>query len=139
MGKLIGILNGAKEIARDSINEVVNKRVEEEIVDAQHCQYEHDVYRTVCSFLELKVSDAEIYRLLATHFEMDSITEASEHIRKAKAHRQIINLREYLKQQHPKSFNYRQYAEDHRLEEKLQTNPRLLDLSAEKLRVAIEK
>lgn len=139
MGKLIGILNGVKEIARDSANEVVNKRVDEEIVDAQYRQYERDVYRVVCSFLDLKLSDAEIYRLLATHFEMDSITEASEHIRKAKVHRQIINLREYLTQQHPNSFDFRQYAKDHHLEEKLRTNPKLLDLSVEKLRVAIEK
>lgn len=139
MGKLNGLLNEAKEIARDSINEVVNKRVDEEIVDAQHRQYERDVFCAVCSFLEIKVSDTEIYRLLATHFKMDSITEASEYIRKAKVHCQIINLREHLERQNPNSFNFRQYAEDHRLEEKLRTNPRLLELSAEKLRVAIEK
>lgn len=139
MNKLIGILNGAKEIARDSMNEVVNRRVDEEILAAQQRQYERDVYSAVCSFLELKLSDAEIYQLLAKYFKMDSITEASEYVRDAKISRQIVKLREYLNQKHSGSFDFRQYAENYRLEEKLKNNPKLLDISAEKLRAAIEK
>lgn len=80
-----------------------------------------------------------MYRLLQKHFKVDSIAEATEYIRAAKYTSQIIRLREYQEKNGMTAGAFRQYAIDYQLEEKLKTNPKLLDMSPEKLKAHIEK
>jgi hypothetical protein len=80
-----------------------------------------------------------MYKLLQKYFGVESILEAEECINKAKISFQIIKLREYLNEQGMTNSEFRRYADEHHLRIKLKNNPRLLDLSAEKLKLAIEK
>lgn len=106
---------------------------------AKERQRTSDIKAAVLSFIDLKVDEATMYRLLQKHFKVDSISEATEYIHAAKFSSQIIRLREYQEKNGMTAGAFRQYAKDHRLEEQLKANPKLLDMSPEKLKAYIEK
>ncbi len=91
------------------------------------------------AFLELKVKDQDIYKLLSKYFDIDSISEASGRLFSAKKSRQIKALREYCCKLGMTSREFREYAIDHNLDEKLADYERLLDMQPEKLKAIIDK
>ena len=107
--------------------------------EAQERQKNRDIELAVKAFLELKQSDVEIYRLLEKYYKIDSISEAEVLIKKVKVSSQIIKLREYMETKGMPSSEFRTYAKEHNLEVKLHENPKMLDMTAGKLKEAIEK
>lgn len=106
---------------------------------AKERQRSSDIKAAVLSFIDLKTDEATMYRLLQKHFKVDSISEATEYIHAAKFSSQIICLREYQEKNGMTARAFWQYVKDYQLEEKLKTNPKLLDMSPEKLKAYIEK
>lgn len=111
----------------------------EVVAGAKERQKATDIKAAILSFIDLKVDEATMYRLLQKHFKVDSISEVTEYIHAAKLTSQIIHLREYQENSGMTAGVFRQYAKDHQLEEKLKANPKLLDMPPEKLKVYIEK
>lgn len=124
--------------ARLSIEQVLDELRSEAAEQAAERQKMNDVRVAVRSYLELKQDDASIFRLLKKYYDIDSITEASEIISKAKFSAQIINLRLYCEENGMPAGTFRQWAKDNQLEEKLKSNSKLLDMSPEKLKANIE-
>lgn len=139
MNKFVDYLKEVGLIVKESARQDIESYYEQEITDAKLRQKLIDINSTVRAFLELNVSDVDMYKLLQKYFGVESILEAEECINKAKISFQIIKLREYLNEQGMTNSEFRRYADEHHLRIKLKNNPRLLDLSAEKLKLAIEK
>lgn len=124
---------------RDNAVDYINRCCDEEVVRAKEAQRKTDIYKAVCAFVELKQSDDVIYELLNDHFSVEDISEAREYISRASIHKQIKNLRIYCTEHGMTPFEFRRYAEEHALEEKLKSTPKLLDLTPEKLKVYLDK
>lgn len=124
---------------RDNAVDYINRCCDEEVVRAKEAQRKTDIYKAVCAFVELKQSDDVIYELLNDHFSVEDISEAREYISRARIHKQIKNLRIYCTEHGMTPFEFRRYAEEHALEEKLKSTPKLLDLTPEKLKVYLDK
>lgn len=133
------VLSSAGVMLKDGVIEAIEQHYEEEIIAEKQHQQKQDIYRATCAFVELKQSDSDIYELLNKHFKVAEIAEAKAYIKRARVHTQIIALREYCENHGMKTSDFRQYAIDHKLEEKLNSNPKFLDMPAEKLKAAIEK
>ena len=137
--KLTHILQEVCSAAGTGVQQFLDDYCLEAETAAKERQKVADIKAAVLSFIELKTDEATIYRLLQKHFKVDSIAEATEYICAAKHTSQIIRLREYQEKNGMTAVAFRQYAIDHRLEEQLKTNPKLLDMSPEKLKSYIEK
>lgn len=107
--------------------------------EGRDTQRKRDVESAIMAFLELKVKDQDIYKLLSKYFDIDSISEASGRLFSAKKSRQIKALRKYCCKFGMTSREFREYAIDHNLEEKLADDERLLDMQPEKLKAIIDK
>lgn len=119
--------------------EIIESHCDSEITEAQERQRHRDIEHATKAFLELKQNDIEIYHLLKEYFDIDSINEAEIVLGKAKISSQIGKLREYMETMGMSSSEFRVYAKEHNLNEKLRYNSKLLDMTAEKLKSAIEK
>ena len=133
-----------KEKATEFVADVIERHDDnirqDEFEFATKRQKDKDIKSAVQAFLELKASDAQIMQLLSKYFDVDSIEEANSIIIKAKKTRQIKALREYYKEQGlMNSSEFRKYSNDIDLEAKLASDQKLLDLSPEKLKKALEK
>ena len=124
---------------RDNAVDYINQCCDEEVLRAKGEQRKADIYKAVCAFVELKQPDAVIYELLNDHFAVEDISEAREYISRARIHRQIKNLRVYCTGHGMTPLEFRKYAEEHDLEERLKSTPKLLELSPEKLKVHLDK
>lgn len=102
--------------------------------EATSYQKKMDVQAAVRAFVELKVKDQEIYQLLSKYFGVDSISEVNEYLFHAKKPRQIKALRQLCERQGMQMEQFRTYAKQHKLEERLKENPKLLELTPEKLK-----
>ena len=133
---LIETVGDAYQTARDQHEgEIYNQGFEDGIA----FQRERDIRAAIKAFLDLKVHDQEIYRLLSDFFRVDSIKEVSEYLKDAKKSRQIIALRKYCEAGGMSLSEFREYAESHNLEERLQADESLLEISPDKLKKQIEK
>ena len=133
------ILQEACSVAGTGVQQFLNDYCFEAETAAKERQRTSDIKAAVRSFIDLKADEATMYRLLQKHFKVDNISEATEYIHAAKFSYQIIRLREYQEENGMTAGAFRQYAIGHQLEEKLKTNPELLDMSPEKLKAFIEK
>ena len=123
----------------DAVIDYINQYCDNEIVRAKEKQREKDISSAVCAFVELKRTDSEIYQLLNKHFCVENISEAQDHIKNARIHIQIINLRIYCTEHGMTLAEFRQYAKDHTLEKKLESTSKLREMSPEKLKAYLEK
>lgn len=142
MGKFVDILmQGARfisEAVRDSIIEAHNQELGTAFRDGMATQRRRDINSVVKMLVALGNDDGTIFSLLAEHFEIDSIHEAECLVFNARKSVQIKKLRLFYESKGlPLSF--REYAEQHGLEQKLTDNPKLLSYTPEKLMAAIEK
>lgn len=137
--KLTRILQEACSATGTGVQQFLDDYCLDAEMAAKERQKAADIKAAVLSFIDLKADEATMYRLLQKHFKVDSIAEATEYIRAAKYTSQIIRLREYQEKNGMTAGAFRQYAIDYQLEEKLKTNPKLLDMSPEKLKAHIEK
>lgn len=117
----------------------INKRCDEEVVQAKAAQKRADINKAVCAFVELKQSDSVIYGLLNDYFGVADISEAREYVKKARIHTQIVNLRIYCTENGMTNSEFRQYAIDHALEANLKATSKLLEMSPEKLKAYFDK
>lgn len=101
-------------------------------------QKDCDVKAAIMAFLELKVKDHDIYKLLSEYFGIDSISEASEYLLSAKKTRQIQALKKHCLNQGMSIRDFRSYSKEHNLEERLIEDERLLEVSPEKLKSILD-
>lgn len=102
-------------------------------------QKERDVKAAIMAFLELKVKDHDIYKLLSEYFGIDSISEASDRLFLAKKSKLIRALRKHCMSQGMSVRDFRSYITEHNLEERLAKDERLLETSPEKLKSILDR
>ena len=125
--------------ARDVVSQHESEACDEAWEAGVAYQKNIDVHAAVRSFLDLKIKDSEIFRLLSEYFQIDSIYEATKYLNDEKKSRQIIALRVYCENMGMSNMEFCEYAKSHRLEELLSTNIKLLELPPEKLKAIIDK
>lgn len=91
------------------------------------------------AFIELKQDDAHIHRLLAKHFNIDSVPEIDKYIHSAKYSIVRGRLKEYCLQNGMSSGDFLFYEKNSGLRNKLLANPKLFDMSADKLKATLDK
>lgn len=131
--------NWLADTTRNAIEDAKNDLYNEGYDKGQAAQRKRDVNAAILAFLELKVKDHEIYKLLSDYFDIDSISEASDRLFSAKMKRQIQALRKYCESQGMSSTDFRSYAKEHNLEERLAEDKRLLEMSPEKLKSILDR
>ena len=143
MGKFTDYLLSVGVYIRDAVSDeidqhydqIINEEVEEAVVSARH-RYISSATR---AFIELKVPDVEVYRLLDEYFNVKRTADAAEYLSDAKAQMQRKKFRQYMIDQGMSSQEFREYARDHELDIRLREDAKLLDMTPEKLKKAIEK
>ena len=137
--KVVQAGNWLADTTRNAIEDAKNDLYNEGYDKGQAAQRKRDVNAAILAFLELKVKDHEIYKLLSDYFDIDSISEASDRLFSAKMKRQIQALRKYCESQGMSSTDFRSYAKEHNLEERLAEDKRLLEMSPEKLKSILDR
>lgn len=136
-GNLIAnkIVNELIEAKKNNDNSFYNEGYE------HGCEFqkERDLKAVVLAFLELKVSTEKIYILLNNYFGIESIPDAARIIISAKISHQIIALRQYCSQDGMSDTQFREYAKQHKLEARLSSDEKLLELKPEKLKSLLDK
>lgn len=117
----------------------ISEREDAAYEEGKKAQRNKDIRYAIEAFIELKQDDSMIFDLLNRHFGIESIPEVQTHIKAARRHIQIIKLRDLCLSEGMNLSEFRSYADKHQLGEKLEADSKLLYLSAEKLKVAIEK
>lgn len=103
-------------------------------------QRKRDVEAAVMAFLDLKVKELDIYNILSKYFGVDSISEASEFLKTAKKVKCYDAFCEYCKRNIGMTRKeYLEYVDGHNLEEQVDNDERLLDMSPEKLKAYLDK
>lgn len=131
------------ETAADSIKDAKMRRedalYDEGYNEGRNKQKEKDVIAAVEAFLELKIKEQEIYRLLSDYFDVDSVSEVTALLKAAKKRRQIKALKSYCESKGMTFQEFREYAREHRLSEKLDADESLLEIKPDKLKTIVEK
>ncbi len=127
------------EVICDGGRQFVSEREDAAYEEGKQVQRNKDIRRAIEAFIELKQDDSEIFDLLSRHFGVDSIQEVQRQIKSARCHLQIVKLRELCVADGMRPSEFRIYADEHQLEQKLDADSKLLYLSVEKLKSAIEK
>lgn len=133
------LLKEIKGVMGDAVAEVIERHCVEEISLAQQRQKKRDIQKAICAFIELKQTDSVIYGLLNDYFGVANISEVREYVRKARTNTQIKRLRIYCAEAGMASGEFRRYAVEHDLEERLNANPKLAEMSPEKLKAFLDK
>ncbi|MEE0875002.1 MAG: hypothetical protein UIH27_16280 [Ruminococcus sp.] len=135
-----------RSAARTVYESIENDKMEREeeiyhagIKHGEETQKRRDIHSAVLSYVNLNISEAEIYRLLSEFFNMDSIGEARQFYKEAKISYQIKSLRLYCEKNGMTTKDFRRYAKEHHLEERLKNEDKLLNLTPEKLKAIIDK
>ena len=105
-------LNNTREILIQVDEDRTQDRIEYETTS----QKQRDILAATKAFIELKADDKQLYSLLNRYFRVNSISEAEEYINKAKAHWQIVKLREYCINHGMAEKDFRPYCEQHQVE-----------------------
>lgn len=114
-------------------NREILDNYDQDMADARESQFRRDIKNTIMSYLELKVKDDAIMRLLAKYFHVTTIDEATGYIAKAKIRYSMRELEVYLKAQHMSDEEIDDFFGRHRVYQILKEDPKLLSLPAEKL------
>ena len=90
------ILQKGSAFLRDCFRDEMDLHYEEEIALAVARQKENDVCCAIAAFLEMKISETEIMRLLSKFYGIDSIAEAMELVTIVKVTNQVNALKDHL-------------------------------------------
>ena len=133
------ILQKGSSFLRDCFRDAMDHHYEEEIAFAVARQKEEDVCCAIAAFLELKVPETEIMRLLSKFYSVDSIAEATELITTVKINNQISALRDYLNELGMSRVDVVNYMRDHRVRAQLHTDSKLQNMAIDKLKAYFDK
>ncbi len=126
----------------DEIGETVERAVsdsktahEESLRDeGREAQRQEDLIAVTELLLDLNTKDGRIYELLRKYFYVNSVDEISEFLLKAK----IKKKRKDLSDLFDSREDYLKFLKGNNLNNLLRSNPKLLELPAEKLKKQIE-
>lgn len=133
------ILQKGSVFLRDCFRDAMDHHYEEENALAVSRQKEEDVCCTIAAFLELKVSETEIMRLLSKFYGVDSIAEANELITTVKVNHQVSALRDYLNELGMSRVEVMNYLKEHRVRAQLHTDSKLQNMAIDKLKAYFDK
>ena len=133
------ILQNGSVFLRDCFRDAMDHHYEEEIALAVARQKEEDVCCTIAAFLELKVSETKIMRLLSKFYGVDSIAEANELITTVKANNEVSALRDYLHELGMSRVEVMNYLKEHRVRAQLHTDSKLQNMAIDKLKAYFDK
>lgn len=121
---------------KESAVEFIEQHCKEEVASAKAIQRNNDIVSAIMGFIDLKATDMQILELLQKYFMVESISEGQVYIVNAHCYYQCDKLKAYLGLI---GVDWIRYKNDNSVLEKLKSNPKLLDMSVEKLKAAIEK
>lgn len=124
---------------RDCARDVVDRHQEEAIALAVARQKKKDVRCAIAAFLDIKVPENEIMRLLSKFYGVDSIAAATELVTTVKVANQIDALRDYLNELGMDSVEITNYLREHRVRKQLLTDSKLQNMTTEKLKAYFDK
>lgn len=123
-------------VLKDNIVEYIEQHCREEVSDAKAIQRENDIISAIMGFIDLKASDMDILELLQKHFGIDTISEGKRYIVDARSYYQCNKLKEHLDLS---GVAWVRYKNEHAVLNKLKSNPKLLEMSPDKLKAYFEK
>lgn len=124
---------------RDCARDVLDRHQEEAIALAVARQKKKDVRCAIAAFLDIKVPENEIMRLLSKFYGVDSIAAATELVTTVKVANQIDALRDYLNEFGMDSVEITNYLREHRVRIQLLTDSKLQNMTTEKLKAYFDK
>ena len=124
---------------RDCVRDAIDQHYEEEIALAVARQKENDVCCAIAAFLEIKTPENEIMRLLSKFYGVDSIAEAMELVTTVKVTNQVNTLKDYLSELGMSRVEVANYLREHRVRAQLQTDPKLQNMTLNKLKAYFDK
>ncbi len=133
------ILQKGSSFLSDCFRDAMDHHYEEEIALAVARQKEEDVCCAITAFLELKVSEAEIMRLLNKFYGVDSIAEAMELVTTVKVTNQVNALICYLNEIGMSRVEVVNYLREHRVRTQLQADSKLQSMTIDKLKAHFDK
>ena len=133
------IIQEGSVFLRDCFRDAMDHHYEKEIALAVARQKEEDVCCTIAAFLELKVSETEIMRLLSKFYGVDSIAVANELIMTVKANSQVSALKDYLNELGMSRVEVMNYLKEHRVRAQLHANSKLQNMAIDKLKAYFDK
>lgn len=133
------ILQKGSVFLRDCFRDAMDLHYEEEIALAVAYQKENDVCCAIAAFLEMKTPENEIMRLLSKFYDVDSIAEAMELVTTVKVTNQINALKDYLSELGMSRVEIANYLREHRVRTQLQTDPKLQNMTLDKLKAYFDK
>lgn len=123
----------------DCACDAIDQHYEEEIALAVARQKEKDVCCAIAAFLEMKTPENEIMRLLSKFYGVDSIVEAMELVTTVKVTNQNNALKDYLSELGMSRVEIANYLREHRVRTQLQTDPKLQNMTIDKLKAYFDK
>ena len=133
------ILQKGSVFLRDCFRDAMDLHCEEEIALAVARQKENDVCCAIAAFLEMKMPENEIMRLLSKFYGVDSIAEAMELITTVKVTNQNNALIDYLGELGMSRVEIASYLSEHCVRTQLQTDPKLQNMTIDKLKAYFDK
>ena len=133
------ILQKGSVFLRDCFRDAMDLHYEEEIALAVARQKENDVCCAIAAFLEMKTPENEIMRLLSKFYGVDSIAEAMELVTTVKVTNQNNALKDYLSELGMSRVEIANYLREHRVRTQLQTDPKLQNMTIDKLKSYFDK
>jgi hypothetical protein len=133
------ILQKGTVFLRDCFRDAMDHHYEEEIALAMARQKEEDVCCAIAAFLELKVSETEIMRLLSKFYGVDSIAEAMELVTTVKVTNQVNALKDHLNELGMSRVEVVNYLREHRVRTQLQADSKLQSMTIDKLKAYFDK
>ena len=124
---------------RDRFRDAIDQHYEEEIALAVARQKENDVCCAIAAFLEMKTPENEMMRLLSKFYGVDSIAEAMELITTVKVTNQNNALIDYLGELGMSRVEIASYLSEHCVRTQLQTDPKLQNMTIDKLKAYFDK
>lgn len=133
------ILQKGSSFLSDCFRDAMDHHYEEEIALAVARQKEEDVCCAIAAFLELKVSETEIMRLLSKFYGVDSIAEAMDLVTTVKVTNQVNALKDCLNELGMSRGEVANYLVEHRVRTQLQTDSKLQNMAIDKLKAYFDK
>lgn len=124
---------------RDCFRDAMDLHYEEEIALAVARQKKKDIRCAIAAFLDIKVPENEIMRLLSKFYGVDSIAEAMELVTTVKVTNQVIALKDYLSEFGMSRVEIANYLREHRVRTQLQTDSKLQNMTIDKLKAYFDK
>lgn len=130
------VLQKTGTVLQDNVIKYIEQQCREEVDRAKAMQREEDILRAIMGFIDLKVSDMVILKLLQKHYGIDYVSEGKRYIVDARSFYQCDKLKAYLGLS---GVDWVRYKNEHAVLDKLKSNPKLLEMPTEKLKEYIEK